>query len=169
MKQLLLIRHAKSSWADAGMDDFDRPLNERGKTDAPEMAQRLLSRQIKIDAFMSSAAKRAQKTCALFMKEFEVDKEKMIIKQELYLAPPELFYKCIEEMNDQFETIALFAHNPGITEFANHLTNVRVDEMPTCSVYAITIEADSWKHFSNAPKSFWFFEYPKNQNRINKL
>lgn len=161
MKQLLLIRHAKSSWADAGMDDFDRPLNERGKTDAPEMAKRLLKKHITINAFISSAAKRAQITCALFMKEFNVEKEKMIIKQELYLAPPEIFYKCIADINDKFETIAVFAHNPGITEFTNNLTNIRVDDMPTCSVYAINIDTDSWSSFTNAKKSFWFFEYPK--------
>jgi phosphohistidine phosphatase len=161
VKQLLLIRHAKSSWADAGMDDFDRPLNERGKTDAPEMAKRLLKKHITINAFISSAAKRAQITCALFMKEFNVEKEKMIIKQELYLAPPEIFYKCIADINDKFETIAVFAHNPGITEFTNNLTNIRVDDMPTCSVYAINIDTDSWSSFTNAKKSFWFFEYPK--------
>lgn len=161
MKQLLLIRHAKSSWADAGMEDFERPLNERGKMDAPEIAKRLLKKNIKIDAFISSAAKRAQKTCALFMKEFNADKEKMIVKQKLYLAPPELFLRCITAIDDEYNTIAVFAHNPGITEFANTLTTVRVDDMPTCSVYAISIDTDKWSNFSNAKKQFWFFEYPK--------
>ena len=95
MKELLLIRHAKSSWADAGMHDFDRPLNERGKADAPEIAKRLLKQQVKIDAFITSAAKRAQQTCTLFMNEFDVEKEKMIVKERLYLALPEIFLNCI--------------------------------------------------------------------------
>lgn len=161
MKQLLLIRHAKSSWADAGMDDFDRPLNERGKSDAPEMAKRLIRKHIKIDAFISSAAKRAQKTSALFMKEFHVDAERMILKKQLYLAPPEIFYSCIAELEEQLETVAIFAHNPGITDFANNLTLVKVDDMPTCSIYALKVDADQWKDFAKAPKTFWFFDYPK--------
>jgi phosphohistidine phosphatase len=161
-KQLLLIRHAKSSWADAGMNDFDRPLNDRGKKDAPVMAQRLLKKNISIDAFISSAARRAKNTCSLFMSEFEVEKEKMIVKQELYLAPPDQFYKCIADVDDENETIAVFAHNPGITDFANSLTKVKVDDMPTCSIFAVSVKAKSWSQFKNAEKEFLFFDYPKN-------
>jgi phosphohistidine phosphatase len=161
MKKLLLIRHAKSSWADAGMDDFDRPLNERGKVDAPSMAKRLLNKEVKIDAFMSSTANRAQKTCALFMKEYGIDKEQMLLQPELYLAPPEVFIKCIEEIDDQIKTIAVVAHNPGITDFANSLTQTKVDDMPTCAVYAVEIATDKWKKFRTAKKEFCFFEYPK--------
>jgi phosphohistidine phosphatase len=161
MKQLLLIRHAKSSWADAGMNDFDRPLNDRGKKDAPMMARRLLSKNVIIDAFVCSTANRARATCALLMKEFDAPKEKLILQQELYLAPPEVFYKCIAQTDNAFHTIAVIAHNPGITDFANNLTSVRVDDMPTCAVYALHIHTDSWKDFAAATKEFWFFEYPK--------
>jgi phosphohistidine phosphatase len=161
MKQLLLIRHAKSSWADAGMDDFDRPLNERGKTDAPVMAQRLIKKNVKIDVFISSTAKRAQKTCVLLMKEFEMDTEQVLLKPELYLAPPEVFYKCITEAGNEYDTIAIVAHNPGITDFANSLTTAKVDDMPTCAVYAVKIDTNDWKKFLIAKKEFWFFDYPK--------
>jgi phosphohistidine phosphatase len=161
MKKLLLIRHAKSSWADAGMDDFDRPLNERGKADAPLMAQRLLKKDVQIDVFISSTARRAQKTCALFMNEYAIDKEQMILKPELYLAPPEVFYKCITETANEYDTIAIVAHNPGITDCANSLTTTKVDDMPTCAVYAVNVETDDWKKFSTSKKEFWFFDYPK--------
>ena len=74
MKSVIIIRHAKSSWDNIGESDFDRPLNDRGKEDAPKMANRLIERKVSIDAFISSSAKRARKTAALFIKEFNGDK-----------------------------------------------------------------------------------------------
>lgn len=161
MKQLLLIRHAKSSWADAGMEDFDRPLNERGKKDAPEMAKRLLRRNVFIDAYVSSTANRAQTTCAAFMELFNADQKKLFLKTELYLAPPQQFEEVIASLDDAAETVAIFAHNPGITDFANSLTKTKVDDMPTCAVYAVKADIKNWKEFARANKTFWFFDYPK--------
>ncbi len=161
MKSLLLIRHAKSSWADAGLSDFDRPLNERGKTDAPVMAQRLIDKQIQIDCFITSTAVRARETCNYFANALKKTEGSLILKQELYLAPPQLFNKCISEIDDAFTSVAVFAHNPGITEFANSLTNTRVDDMPTCSIFAIKMKEKSWKYFAKAEKEFWFFDFPK--------
>ncbi len=161
MKKILLVRHAKSSWADATQNDFDRPLNERGKADAPVMAQRLLSRKIVVDLFVSSPAKRAKKTCELFATAFRKNQEEIILKSELYLAPPEVFAQVISGLNDGIETVAIFAHNPGITAFANTLTSTTVDDMPTCSIYALQADTDKWKNFLRAKKSFLFFDYPK--------
>ena len=81
MKQLLLIRHAKSDWNDASLSDFDRPLNNRGKTDAPVMAKRLLDKKVKIDLFISSPAKRAKKTASIFAKEYDIKKDKINFKE----------------------------------------------------------------------------------------
>jgi phosphohistidine phosphatase len=161
MKSLVIIRHAKSSWADAGMEDFDRPLNERGKKDAPEMAKRLLSKNISIDVLISSTAKRAQQTCRAFAEVYGIERSSIILKPELYLAPAEIFYKVITETNSKYNCIAVFAHNPGITEFANSLTSARIDDMPTCAVYALHISTDNWKDFKVSKKDFWFFDYPK--------
>ncbi len=77
-KILLLVRHAKSSWDDPSLNDFERPLNERGKKDAPEMAKKLNSKKIKIDAFVSSPAKRARQTCKYFTKEFDLKKRNVV-------------------------------------------------------------------------------------------
>jgi phosphohistidine phosphatase len=144
-----------------GVDDFDRPLNERGKEDAPKMAQRLLERNIKIDAFISSSAKRARKTAAIFIKESGGHKEEVILVPELYLAGPEAFYNAIAQAPSSANTIALFAHNPGITEFANELTDVRIDDMPTCAIFAVKADIKDWKSFKDAEKQYWFFDYPK--------
>lgn len=161
MKSVIIIRHAKSSWDNVGESDFDRPLNERGKEDAPKMAKRLLEREVSIDAFISSSAKRARKTAALFIKEFDGDKEDIILVPELYLAGPDAFYDAIAKAPASANTIALFSHNPGITEFANELTNVRIDDMPTCAIFAVKVDIKEWSQFKEADKQYWFFDYPK--------
>ncbi|MFT3826430.1 MAG: histidine phosphatase family protein [Chitinophagaceae bacterium] len=161
MKSIILVRHAKSSWDDITVKDFDRPLNDRGKRDAPVMARRLLDKKIVIDAFITSTAKRARKTATIFAEEFKVDKDQLILVPELYLPAPEAFLKAIQNAPAAADTIALFSHNPGITEFANSLTTVRVDDMPTCAMYGIKLDIDSWHNFGVAGKTFWFFDYPK--------
>ncbi|HEU0065288.1 MAG TPA: histidine phosphatase family protein [Flavisolibacter sp.] len=162
MKTLLLVRHAKSSWEEPGVSDIDRPLNERGKHDAPEMAKRIKNRKIKIDLFISSTAKRARRTAKYFADEWKVKKEEIVLNEELYLATPSSFINVLEKLDKKYDTVALFSHNPGITELANQLTSVRIDNMPTCSVFAIQAELNSWKDFASAEKSFLFFDYPKN-------
>ena len=161
MKTLLLVRHAKSDWGNPALEDFDRPLNERGKRDAPAMARRLLDKNINIDEIISSPAKRAAKTAKAFAESYDLKKSRLQFKEELYMAGSAAFTAVIESADDKFESIAVFSHNPGITGFANELTNARFDNIPTCGVFAIKINTDTWKNFRNAPKEFWFFDYPK--------
>lgn len=125
------------------------------------MAARLLDRKVTIDAFIASTAKRARKTAALFIKEYGGDKEDIILAPALYLAGPEAFYDAIAKAPASANTIALFAHNPGITEFANELTDVRIDDMPTCAIFAIKVDIKDWAEFKDAQKEYWFFDYPK--------
>lgn len=162
MKTLLLIRHAKSSWNDVTLPDFERPLNERGKHDAPLMAKKVKDKKIEIDAFVSSPAKRAKKTAEIFMDEFDAKMKNLILIPSLYEATVEKFYDAVENLKDKNETVALFAHNPGITDFINSLECTPVYDMPTCAVYAIKIKTKTWKEFREAKKEFLFFEYPKN-------
>lgn len=161
MKQLLLIRHAKSSWDDPAQKDIDRPLNDRGKKDAPEMAKRLLGKKVKIDAFLSSPAKRALATCKYFVKEYDKKEKNIIEVPQLYEPEVENFYKVISEADNDYDTIAIFSHNPGITAFVNELTDVHIDDMPTCSIFAINVDIKKWKEFEEGEKQFWFFDYPK--------
>jgi len=161
MKQLLLVRHAKSDWSTPSLSDFDRPLNDRGKRDAPDMANRLLDKKIKIDAFIASPAKRAKKTASIFAKEFKVDKDDIIFKEELYAASVSAFYDVIRNVSDKFDSVAVFSHNPGITDFANSLTEARIDNIPTCGIFAVKIKTKHWKDFADAEKEFLFADYPK--------
>lgn len=162
MKTLYIIRHAKSSWADTSISDFDRPLNERGKKDAPAMAEKLLDKKLKIDAFISSPAKRAKKTCIEFCKIYEADKDNIILVNELYNAAANNFYEIIAGLDDKFKRVAIFSHNPGITDFVNSLIpSVNIDNMPTCAVFAVETYIQNWADFKTSTRKFLFLDYPK--------
>ena len=161
MKQLLIIRHAKSSWAIAGQDDFERPLNDRGHRDAPMMAERLLDKKVDIDAFISSPANRALTTAGYFAKAYGVQKKEVLLFKELYHAATSTFYEVIGKTANDANTVAVFSHNPGITSFVNELTLTKIDNMPTCAVFAVKADCKNWQDFRTAKKNFWFFDYPK--------
>jgi phosphohistidine phosphatase len=161
MKMILLIRHAKSSWDNFSIHDAERSLNERGKKDAPQMAKRLLKKKIMIDAFLSSPAKRALTTAQFFAKEYDHPPKDIIVIPELYMASDAAFVAAISGAPSAASTIAVFSHNSGITEFANTVTEFRIDNMPTCSVFAFTADINDWKEFGQSVRHFSFFDYPK--------
>jgi len=125
------------------------------------MAKKLNNKKIKIDAFVSSPAKRARQTCKFFTKEFDPKKKNIVREPKLYEADEQSFYEVIEGFKNKWDSVAVFSHNPGITSFANSLTADGVDDMPTCSVFAVKVDTDTWKEFRNAKKEFLFFDYPK--------
>lgn len=162
MKTILVIRHAKSSWAHPGMSDFDRPLNERGHRDAPMMAERLRQKKIQPDLLVSSTARRAMETCRHFANTLGYDADNILSLPALYHAPSLTFYDVIRQLPATANTIAVFAHNPGITDFVNSLCDaVRLDNMPTCGLFAVECPISNWMEFPVAAKSFLFFDYPK--------
>ncbi len=162
MKTLIIVRHAKSSWANPGELDFDRSLSARGKSDAPEMARRLIKHRVNIGSFVSSPAKRASMTCRAFCDELSYNSDDIIYIDKLYHAPASIFFEVIQEMQTTSDAVAIFSHNPGITDFVNQLCkDVFIDNMPTCAVVGIQSEIDSWSEFAMARKKLLFFDYPK--------
>ncbi len=161
MKHLLLIRHAKSSWDPSVPTDFDRGLNNRGLRDAPAMAKRLLKREKDIDAFVSSPANRALLTATYFAEAYDIKPKHIITVPSLYEASVPVFYSVVEELDNDLKAVAIFSHNPGITDFVNELTETRIDNMPTCGIFAVKVDTKKWADFRSAEKKFWFFDYPK--------
>jgi phosphohistidine phosphatase len=161
MKTLVLIRHGKSSWQGDVLNDFDRPLNERGKKEAVEMAKRLLRNNIAVDQFVSSPARRAKKTAKLFIREYGNKESEILYLPELYHASIETFGTVVSGLSNDYTTVAVFSHNPGITEFVNTFALAQIDNMPTCGVYAVRAAAASWSEFSMATKELLLFNYPK--------
>lgn len=162
MKTLLVIRHAKAETG-FGLKDFDRSLTSRGSNDAPAMAKKIAEKKINIDAFISSPAKRTTQTAELFCNTFHKKAADILFKNELYNAPAGTYVEVIQNIKDNFDTVAIFGHNPGVTDFANSLIKeVKIDIMPTCAVFAVTANIKSWKEFAATEKQFLFFDYPKN-------
>ncbi|MBS1735553.1 MAG: histidine phosphatase family protein [Bacteroidetes bacterium] len=161
MKTLIVIRHAKSSWAQPGVHDFDRPLNERGNIDAPKMTTILAKKELKIDILITSPAKRAMATAKIFLEELGLPRDKLIEIPALYLAPVKTFYREVASFKDDWEVALLFSHNPGVTDFVNSFDCMPIYNMPTCGMYGVQIAIDSWENFEIGKKHFLFFEFPK--------
>lgn len=127
------------------------------------MAARVKARNIFPEAFISSPAKRAKKTAELFCENMGLDKEGIIYISALYHAPATTFFDVIKDISNDIQTAAVFSHNPGITHFVNQLcSDVRLDNMPTCGVFAVRVNCINWKDFEKAKKDFLFFDYPRN-------
>ena len=165
MKTLILVRHAKSSHSLGVSNDFDRPLNDRGFREASEMGKKLFKKNIRIDQFVSSPAIRAKTTAELFVDEYDRKLKEILFIPSLYHADPDAFYEIVGKLDDAYAQVALFSHNPGITDFAGSLTTAHISNMPTGSVFAVTAPVNSWKDFSTAEKSFLFFYKPEEKQK----
>lgn len=163
-KQLLIIRHAKSDWGEAGLKDFDRSLNKRGERDAPEMAKRLLKKNIVPQRLVSSPAKRALTTAKHFAEMFNINKNLIQQEKDIYEASLTDLMKVINALDSQFELIALFGHNPGLTNLVQHLCEARIYDIPTCGIVLIEFPFDDWKMISGNTGEMVFFDFPKNED-----
>jgi phosphohistidine phosphatase len=161
MKTLYLVRHAKSSWSDSSLRDFDRPLNERGKHDAPFMGKLLNEKKCKPDLFLASPAKRAYSTAKKIAKEMGVDKSAIVTNAQLYHADESLLLYVVQSQINAIQSLMLFGHNPGLTEFAALLSHHEFENIPTCGVVCIDFLADSWREVKFNTGTLRFFEYPK--------
>lgn len=166
MKKLYIIRHAKSSWEDPDLSDFDRPLNDRGKRDAPRMAERLKEKRLTPDIVLTSPARRAKDTCHIFCKELGFIKSKIEEKPGLYHASDDEILKVIRTLKDRTgddeENVLIFGHNPGLTEFANMLLNGHIRNIPTAGIVAAHLKIEKWKDAKWGCGSLLFFDFPKN-------
>lgn len=161
MKTIFIVRHAKSDQSFFG-NDFERPLNDRGRSDAPVMAKKLFDKKYKIDALVSSPAVRAKQTAEFFAEGLKMPEARIIFISALYHAPSEVFYETITGLAGELDTIALFSHNPGITHFVNSLdSGAKIDNMPTCGIFSVSADIKEWADFNKAKKRFLFFDYPK--------
>jgi phosphohistidine phosphatase len=160
-KRLLIIRHAKSDRDDPELPDFDRPLNNRGHRNAPEMAERLLKKHLIPQQLVSSPAKRAITTAEYFASAFKIDKKDIRMEKGIYEASASRLLKLINELDNRYDFIALFGHNPGLSDLVKHLSDNSFN-IPTCGVVLIRFFFDDWKLISKDTGEIQFFDYPKN-------
>lgn len=161
MKQLIIVRHAKSDWGNPDLRDFDRPLNKRGKTNAPEMAHRLVKKQIKPKLIVSSPALRALTTAKFFADTWQMPLAEIREEPKIYEASVSTLLKVINNFDNKYDQIAMFGHNPGFTDLLNYL-NGHIYEMATCSVAIVEFPFEDWAMISEGTAKVVLFDYPKN-------
>ena len=144
MKTLILIRHAKSSW-DHGFTDIDRPLSDRGSSDANLLSNELLNYKIHVDRIFSSPANRALTTCKLFIQNLNLPLNLLEIREELYDFGGNQVANFIHKLNDTYEQVMIFGHNHAFTAIANSFGDSYIENVPTCGVVMIQFNVDSWK------------------------
>jgi phosphohistidine phosphatase len=143
MKTLFLVRHAKSSWGDPTVSDRDRPLNDRGKRDAPKMGKRLAKLDARPDVILSSPARRALKTARMLAEELDYKLDDIRVDARLYATEPDVLLHVIGELGDGKKCVMLVGHNPELTELA-HRYSSGIMHLPTCAVAEFAFDAESW-------------------------
>lgn len=160
-KRLVLIRHAKSSWQQAGLDDVDRPLNDRGKRDAPLMAKRVKARGLRPQLILSSPAKRARKTAKIVADELGYAKQAIRQDLRLYLQGVEGLLAVLADIEDAAECVFLVGHNPDLSDLAERLTGAGLGDLPTAAVVAVRLAGRRWREAAQAGGAVEWFDYPK--------
>lgn len=142
MKTLLLLRHAKSSWKNTRLADHDRPLNQRGKQDAPRMGKHLLRNDLVPDLILSSTAERASATAEAAALESDFQGE-IIYTRRLYHAWFETYIEELRHLPDRYDRVMLVGHNPGMEELVEEITG-SYESMPTAALAQIELPINSW-------------------------
>lgn len=162
MKRLYLVRHAKSSWNHPELTDFERSLNKRGQRDAPEMGERLASKEVSLDLMVSSTATRAITTAGIIAQKIGYPVARIVEEEAIYAAQWAGLMAVVQDLPDKSDTVMLVGHNPGFTELAEYLTDAQIDNMPTCAVICAEFDLRSWRDVSKGGGEMVFFDYPKN-------
>ena len=161
MKILTLVRHAKSDWKDASLSDRQRPLNRRGKRDAPRMGTRIVNHGIRPSLIISSPAVRAWRTARIIAKEIGYPAEFLQREESLYLASLDELLDTVVAQDNGFNSLMVVGHNPGMTEFANFLVPRLTNNLPTAGVVSVQIEGDDWGLYRQPRTKLIAYDYPK--------
>jgi phosphohistidine phosphatase len=164
MKTLIVVRHAKSSWDDPELSDFNRPLNERGEKDAPRMAKRFKEKDITVNGMVSSPAVRALTTCRVFANVLGFPEKQIQTVKDIYHAGDEMILNVVRGLKDhpvENEVVMIFGHNPGLTEFVNNLVDEDIDNVPTTGVVCCRLKINLWKEAKWGCGEMVFFDFPK--------
>lgn len=161
MLQLILIRHAKSSWSEPGLSDFGRPLSRRGLDNAPMMGRVIKNKGLAFDRIVSSPAQRAITTARLIAAETGYPERAIATREDLYDASVDTLLDCVQSLDAREPRTALVGHNPGLTQLYNALTGETLDNLPTCAVAVIEFDLDDWRAVHPGLGRATLLEYPK--------
>ena len=147
MKKLIIIRHCKSSWSDLSLNDFDRPLNNRGVQDGNLMSKELSKKIDNVDLLISSSSKRTMLTADFFIESIKINKISFI--DDLYHSSSENIINKLKKISNTHESIMLIGHNPGLTDLVNKLTSINLYNLPTCGVAIVNLNIKNWDLIKN--------------------
>ncbi|TBV26477.1 histidine phosphatase family protein [Meridianimaribacter sp. CL38] len=156
MKQILFIRHAKSSW-EYDVSDIDRPLNSRGLNDADLMSNHFKSYKIRPDIVFSSPANRALTTCKIFLKTLNIDENRLVIDTNLYDFGGQMVMDFIKSVDDTHSCIMVFGHNHAFTTLVNELGDQFIGNLPTCGLAKIDFDTDQWSKINKGHTDMLLF------------
>ena len=160
MKTLFLVRHAKSSRDDPSLPDRGRPLDDRGKQDAPMMGKRLARRDVKPDLLVSSPALRALTTAQLIAGELGYQRKNIVVDDRLYASSPDDLLAVIRALDKKLDRVMLFGHNPEFTDLAHRLSSEIID-MPTCAVAEFSFDTKAWSDVGDVMPGKAALDFPK--------
>ncbi len=163
MKTLYIVRHAKSSWDHEGLTDFERPLNKRGRSDAPLMGTVLKERGAQPAVIRTSAANRAMTTARLLSEALDFALERIEVDAGMYGAGPNEILTIIRQLPDEAREVMLVGHNPTMLMVAHRLGGFLGDNLPTCGIICIDFDAERWDETIGEQGVIRYYEYPKNQ------
>lgn len=144
----MLVRHAKSSW-EVPLPDVDRPLLNRGITDANLMSSTLEDQMPKNYFMWSSTAKRARDTARIFAQNFSYPEESILLEEALYTFDVNQLEKTVKSCEDRFDNVILFGHNDAITNFVNKFGDLYIENVATCGVVSLAFHAQKWSEIAN--------------------
>ena len=159
MKRLYIVRHAKSSWKEIDLNDFDRTLDERGKRDLPFMAARLNDLEVNPTYIISSPASRAITTAKGLAQGIGFDFNNIDEHKNIYESTAEEMLKSISTVGDEVNELMIVGHNPSVTFLVYTLCGEILNKFSTCGIFAIDFKSNSWAEIKNGKKVFWI--YPK--------
>ncbi len=159
MKRLILIRHSKSSWKDLSLTDFNRPLNRRGKSDGPLMADYLKNKIGKIDYLHSSSSVRTFETSKYFINQIQF--LKIEYDDSLYHCSSSSILKMIMNYSEDYQSAMIIAHNPGLTNLINNIIDISLDNLPTTGIAKINFDCAEWRDVSSKNSNLIDLKFPK--------
>jgi phosphohistidine phosphatase len=160
MKTLFLVRHAKSSRDDPSLPDRDRPLDDRGRQDAPKMGKRLVRRDVEPDLLLSSPALRALTTAQLIAEEVGYKHKDIVVDDRLYASNADDLLAVVRALDKKLDRVMLFGHNPEFADLAHRLSSEIID-MPTCAVVELNFDTKTWSEVGEVKPANVVFDYPK--------
>tara|TARA_B100001029_G_C14985333_1_gene408611 strand:+ start:427 stop:924 length:498 start_codon:yes stop_codon:yes gene_type:complete len=161
MKQLIIIRHCKSSWLDSSLSDYERPLNKRGRNDGYKMSNELSKKIKHVDLLISSSSIRTKLTSNIFIDKININE--IQYRDDFYHSSSENIISILEKINNSFKSVIIIGHNPGFTDLVNKLTNINLFNLPTTGIVIVDLNIKNWDQIltKNTGYEINWIKFPK--------